>query len=345
MMRKLRNTKKFKVFLLSLLTFLFISIIAVFASEAYTLFYSLYSKNDHVYSLKQSDMVFFNGNKGLNLVYPDIFNNFNGSAFNYFFTISLLLSAVLIIFMFIYFYKLIEGNEGVLSTLKSVEKSMLEMPSTILHEIKGNINALSINSRILSARVSNVKDFESEKGEIGKISGTIEAETDKLIQTMNNILKFSKDYSLNIEEVNMLDILSKATEVLVSKAESKGINLLISVDKNIFMRMDRDLMEQVFINLISNAIESYENSKGEVLIYSVFYLKKIFIIIEDHGKGIKKEIIGKIYEPFFTTKNNGVGLGLSLVRKILDAHGFDISVESSIGKGTKLSLIFKNLDN
>ncbi|MCL4322448.1 MAG: HAMP domain-containing sensor histidine kinase [Deltaproteobacteria bacterium] len=352
MIRKFFKTKKFRVFLLSLFTFLLILIVGFYASETYSLFSSLYSTNNAIYSLKQSNMVFFGGNDRLKLAYPNLFNNlgyaglaFHNSAFYYIFAISLILSASLIIFMFVYFYRLIDKQEGTLSTLKSVEKSILEMPSTILHEIKGNVNSLSINSRVLGARVAGVKDFEGEKGEITRISGAIEAETHKLAQTMENILKFTKDYHLNLEDINLLDLLNFVAETLKPKAVDKGINLLISLDKNISVKMDRDLMEQVFINLLSNAIESYDGEKGDVLIYSSFYLKKVLIIIEDNGKGIKQEIIKKIYEPFFTTKKNGVGLGLALVKKILDAHGFKMNIESNYNKGTKVSVIFKDLEN
>ncbi len=345
MIRKFFKTKKFRVFLLSLFTFLLILMVGFYASETYSLFSSLYLKNSAIYSLKQSNMVFFGGNDRLKLAYPDIFNNLHNSAFYYFFTISLILSASLIIFMFAYFYRLIDKEEGTLSTLKSVEKSMLEMPSTILHEIKGNINSLSINSRVLGARVAGVKDFEGEKGEITRISSDIETETHKLVQTMENILKFTKDYHLNLEEINLLDLLNFVAETLKPKAVDKGINLRVSLDKNISVKIDRDLMEQVFINLVSNAIESYDGEKGDVLIYSSFYLNKILIIIEDNGEGIKQEIIKKVYEPFFTTKKNGVGLGLALVKKILDAHGFKMNIEPNYNKGTKVSVIFKDLEN
>lgn len=345
MIRKLMKTKTFKVFLLSLFTSLLILIVGFFAAEDYSLFSALYSKNGAIYSFKQSNMVFFGGNSRLKLAYPNIFNNLHNSAFYYFFTISLILSAALIIFMFVYFYRLIDKQEGTLLTLKSVEKSILEMPSTILHEIKGNINSLSINSRVLGARVAKVKDFECEKGDIARISSVIETETSKLAQTMDNILKFTKDYHLNLEEVNLSDLLNEVAATLMPKAKNKGINLSLSIDKDISIKMDRDLMKQVFINLISNAMESYGDGKGDVLIYSSFYLKKILIVIEDNGTGMKKEIIKKVYEPFFTTKHNGMGLGLSLVKKILDAHGFKINIESCYNKGTKFSVIFSDFDN
>lgn len=345
MMTRLIKTKKFKVSLLGLFVSLLVLVIGFFASETYGLFFALHSKNGSVYSLKQSNMVFFSGGNGLHLAYPGLFGSAHSSAFYYFFIVSLMLSAVLIIAMSVYFYRLIDGQENTLSTLKSVEKSIVEMPSTILHEIKGNINSLSINARVLGARVAKVKNFECEKEDIARISGAIETETHRLAQTMNNILKFTKEYHLNLEEVNLSDLLNEAIAALSLKAKNKGIDLSLSVDRDIVVKMDRDLMGQVFINLVSNAMESYEGKNGSVSIYSSFYMKKILIVIEDNGKGIKKDIIKKIYEPFFTTKYSGMGLGLSLVKKILDAHGFKINIESFINKGTKLSVVFKDLDN
>jgi signal transduction histidine kinase len=160
---------------------------------------------------------------------------------------------------------------------------------------------------------------------------------------MDGILKFTKDFDINPEAVNLSAIIDETYEMLKDRLSSKGINFSISVDKNIYIKMDRDLMIQVFKNLILNAAESYDGKKGDILIYSSYILNKISLTVEDHGSGIEKETLKKIFEPFFTTKKTGAGLGLALTKRIVDAHRFNINIESNKGLGTKISMVMKDL--
>jgi signal transduction histidine kinase len=334
------KTKKFKVFLLSIITGLMLVTTGFFAYTALGMFDALHSKTSGaIYSLKQSGMVFVNGNNGLKLSYPAFSGGIKGVSFYSVFALALLLSAGLITFMFIYFYRLIATQADTESALRSIEKNVLEIPSTIMHEIKGNINSVLINSRVLTEKI---KDLEQNKGGIVKTGSLIESETARLAQTMDDILNFTKDWSIYPEDVNLSELVCEAYELLKDRLLSKGINFSASVDKNIYVKMDRDLMLQVFKNLILNAAESYGGRKGDILVYSSYVLNKISLTVDDRGMGIEKEALKKIFEPFFTTKKTGAGLGLALTKRIIDAHMFDINIESGRGLGTKISILMKD---
>ncbi|MHB1546031.1 MAG: sensor histidine kinase [bacterium] len=335
------KTKKLKLFLLSVITGLMVITTGFFAYTAIDMFSVLHAKTSgQVYSLKQSGMVFVNGNNGIKLVYPAFSNGLNSLSFYFVFAVALLLSIGLITFMFVYFYRLIETQADTESALRSLEKNVLEIPSTIMHEIKGNINSVLINSRVLTEKIKNL---EFNKEGVVKTGSLIESETARLAQTMDGILKFTKDFDINPEAVNLSAIIDETYEMLKDRLSSKGINFSISVDKNIYIKMDRDLMIQVFKNLILNAAESYDGKKGDILIYSSYILNKISLTVEDHGSGIEKETLKKIFEPFFTTKKTGAGLGLALTKRIVDAHRFNINIESNKGLGTKISMVMKDL--
>ncbi len=341
MLKRVAKTKKFKVFLLEFITALFILTTGFFAYAVYGMLGELYPKfSGNIYSVKRSDMVFFNGDNVLKPAYPSLSGGYGGAPFYFIFAAAVLLSACLITFTFIYFYRLIQTQDATESALKSIEKNILEIPSTIMHEIKGNINSLLINSRVLSEKVNNP---EYDKDGIVKTGNEIENETSRLSQTMDNILRFTKDCDINSEETNLSDLIAKACKTVRSRPLFKEINFSVSIDPGINIKMDRDLMFQVFKNLILNAAESYENKKGNVLIYSSYVLNNIRLIVEDNGSGIDKEKTGKVFEPFFTTKKNGVGLGLALSKRIVDVHGFHIDIESHKGKGTKISVIMTDL--
>ena len=335
------KTKKFKVFLLSVITGLTVLTTGFFAYTAAWMFNALHSKTSaSIYSLKRSGMIFVNGNNGLKLTYPSLSSGFGDTSFYFIFVAALLLTAGIIIFMYIYFYKLIEAQDNAESSLRSLEKNILEIPLTIMHEIKGSINSVLINSRVLTEKV---KDLELNKDGIVRTGILIESGTARLAQTMDDMLKFTKDFDINLEEVNLSELIGEAYGMLKGGLLSKGINFSDSVDKNICIKMDKDLMIQVFKNLILNAAESYDGGKGGVLVYSSYILNKVSLTVEDYGAGIEKEALKKIFEPFFTTKKTGSGLGLALTKRIIDAHGFNISIESHKGLGSKISVIMKDL--
>jgi signal transduction histidine kinase len=338
---QMTKTKKFKVFLLSVITGLTALTTGFFAYTAVMMFHVLHSKTyGSIYSLKQSGMSFVNGHNGLKLDYPSLSGGLSGASFYSVFASAVLLAAGLIIFMYIYFYRLIEAQDNTESSLRSLEKNILEIPSTIMHEIKGNINSVLINSRVLTEKIKNL---EMNKDGIVKTGGLIESETARLAQTMDGILKFTKDLDINPEEANLSELINEAYKTVKIGLLAKEISFSDSVDKNIYIRMDKGLMLQVFKNLILNAAESYEGGKGPIFIYSSYILNKVSLTVEDRGAGIAKEALKKIFEPFFTTKKTGAGLGLALTKRILDAHGFNINIESQKGLGTKISVVMKDL--
>ena len=340
---KMQKSKKFKIFILTAVSGLIILITGFFAYTAIDMFDMLRSSvtSGDTYSLKRSGMILFNGNSGIKLTYPSMSVDSSGTFFYLVFILAALFAAASIIFMYVYFYRLIEVNEYTEKSLRSLEKNVLEIPSTIIHEIKGNINSIMINSRILTEKIKN-SEFK-KKDEITKTGCVIEDEISKIAFTIDGILKFTKDLDLNLEEVNLSELIKEACEPIKSGFSMKKIKFSSSVDKNINIVMDKDLMVQAFKNLILNAAESYGGRNGDVLIHSSYVLNKVCLTVEDYGCGIEKKELNKIFEPFWTTKKNGVGLGLPLIKRIADAHKFDINIESRIGFGTKVSLIMKEI--
>ncbi len=340
---KRQKSKKIKIFILNVVSALIILTTVFFAYAAIDMFGMIHSNTTAgtTYSLKQSGMVFFNGNGGIKLAYPSLSNNFGGTFFYLVFILAVLFSAAAIIFMYVYFYRLIEVQDSTEKSLRSLEKNILEIPSTIIHEIKGNINSIMINSRILTEKIKN-SEF-NKKDDIAKTGYVIEDEISKIAFTIDGILKFTKDLDLNLEEVNLSSLILEAYDAVKNGFSMKKIKFSLFVDKNINIVMDKDLMIQVFKNLILNAAESYGGKNGEVIINSSYILNKVCLTVEDYGCGIEKKELNKIFEPFFTTKKNGVGLGLALIKRIADAHKFDINITSRIGFGTKVTLIMKEI--
>ena len=99
-------------------------------------------------------------------------------------------------------------------------------------------------------------------------------------------------------------------------------------------------MEQVCINLLKNSIEAIDNQKGKIKLRALRKNDKTVLLIQDNGKGIPQELMDQLFVPFFTTKEQGSGIGLSLARQIMRLHGGTISVHSIPYKETSFTLTF-----
>ena len=167
-------------------------------------------------------------------------------------------------------------------------------------------------------------------------------EIDRLNNLLTDLLEYSKPRSFEKEFWNLEERLLEVIQFLDSNLKSKNIELEISVPKNIYIYADRHQIRQVFINIILNSIDAIDN-KGFIKIKSYIRGDNIIITIEDNGIGIDRESLDTIFDPFYTTKINGTGLGLSTAYNIMKENDADIKFEI-LETGTLLSLIFPKIN-
>lgn len=343
------KSKKVKVAVLSFITASFVAVVGFFAYLSYGLSETIRLKySAPSYSISRSNMYLAGGGDGFKLAYPSISGNHAFFSFYFVFAVALLISISLIILTFVYFYGLIQKGEASESALKSIEQNILEVPSAILHEIKGNINSIMLNSQILIKRTGsafNEPGCACGAGDIARTGRLIESETSRLSQTMDNILRFTKENDiLSLEYADMSELVEQAISDLSLRVSLQKIKFSTSVESGKKIMMDRELMFQALKNIMLNAAESYAGNAGDVLVYSSYKLNKFVLTVEDFGSGIDKDALQKIFQPFYTSgKKNGVGLGLALSKKIVDAHGFKIAMFSEKGKGTMVSIEMDDL--
>ncbi len=145
-----------------------------------------------------------------------------------------------------------------------------------------------------------------------------------------------------MEEININSLILSTIDFLKYEIENNNINMEIKFDRdNLIMRIDERYIKQSLINIIQNAIDSIlekseKKYKKEIQIKLKTENNFALIIIKDNGIGIKEELLPKIFEPYFTTKRHGTGLGLTNVARIIEAHNGNINIESEYGKGTKV---------
>ncbi len=195
--------------------------------------------------------------------------------------------------------------------------------SGVAHEIKNPLNSLSLIFELLKKKAPPYlqKEVGEGKEEIQKISRIIDQFASSL-----RPLKLSKETFL-LEEV-----VSSVRESLVKESDKEEVEIRYLESSAISLKADKGLMSQALHNLLSNSIEA---SSGGVISIKAQQKKKTAIIkIEDSGRGIAEEDKQHIFEPFFSRKKKGLGIGLYLTKKIVEAHEGKIEVQSKIGQGT-----------
>lgn len=200
----------------------------------------------------------------------------------------------------------------------------------ITHEIK---NPIAVIKAYLD--MMNIKD---EK-QVAQYIPIIKNETDRLLNLLQDFLLVNKaSNAFDLMDINLLiEEVAKQQKPLINTKKIKLECHLI--DDEVYINGDYQRLSQVLINIIKNSIEAIDKkNKGIIKIRNSITKRELHIIIEDNGSGISKKNLKKIKEPFYTTKNRGTGLGVSLSDEIIKAHNGNLIYESIEGKGTRVTI-------
>lgn len=214
----------------------------------------------------------------------------------------------------------------------------------LTHEIMNSVTPISSLASTVNSILSSGNNLESDSIEdIRSAVSTIQKRSEGLIHFVENYRNLTKIPKPNFEIFPIKNLLDSVTNLMAKEFEDNNIEFFTKAQPDsLELTADPEMIEQVLINLLLNAKHALrQTTNGKVSISS--YLDdrgKIIIRVEDNGPGISNEIIEKIFIPFFTTKKDGSGIGLSLSRQIMRSHGGNIRVNSRIGEGTVLTLRF-----
>ena len=206
-----------------------------------------------------------------------------------------------------------------------------EMVAGVSHEIKNPLGIIQSTSELLN-NMPNADETQK------RLSGVITEESIRLNRIVTEFLDFARPHELNVHEFDLREVITKNIDFLKPEIDRKGITVESNLNSHSFMiEGDQDLIHRVLMNLIINAIQAMPES-GKIIVNVGEEKGAYNIVIKDTGSGISDENISKIFNPFFTTKEKGSGLGLPIVRKIIEGHGGTIDIESNEGIGTSVTL-------
>jgi signal transduction histidine kinase len=210
------------------------------------------------------------------------------------------------------------------------------LAASLAHEIRNPLVAIKTFFQLLPVRY-NEPSFREE------FSVIIQEEVQRIEELSQSLLDSSKPSVGKMTPVSLKDVGSAALDLVNSKGRQKGIEMTkdFSVDADMVMA-DPSSLRQVLLNILLNAIDAIEIEQSEKRVRLNIYNSqgKVWIEVEDNGKGMSEETRKNIFKPFYTTKTHGFGLGLTVSGEILNEHDATTRIESQPGEGTKFAIGF-----
>jgi len=232
---------------------------------------------------------------------------------------------------------------GVVDMERRLEKAerlsaLGQLAAGVAHEIRNPLNAISMATQRLKRDftpldIGKTEDFQN-------LSGVIKDEIKRLNGIIEEFLSFSKSRRLALSYFSLTEILQKIVNLIREEASARGITIETKWRLNqVIIPMDISKLQQAFLNLIKNAMESIP-AEGNIIITVDREGKNYIVVsISDTGCGMTAEEIERIFSPEYTTKEKGLGLGVPLASEIIRGHGGDIRVISRKGEGTTFEVV------
>ncbi len=209
-----------------------------------------------------------------------------------------------------------------------------QLASGVGHELRNPLGAIKNAVFYVRRKVANT-DLPTTEPRVPEFLGIIDEEVNTANKVITDLLGFSRVAKPTVSPVSIAGVTEDA---LKHTPLPENVDLARDIDENLPMVMvDADQIQQVFINIILNALQAMTEG-GRLDIWARSREEFVEVEFTDTGSGIPESVMDKIFDPLFTTKAKGVGLGLSVCKGILERHGGDIRVESRVGKGTTFTV-------
>lgn len=218
--------------------------------------------------------------------------------------------------------------------LRRAEQSAVvgRLASGIAHEIRNPLNFINLSIDHLRAKFA-------AQGEETQILGAIKDEIGRLNRMVSNFLSYGRPARLKMRDVDARQLVEETEGLIAAQAAAQGVQVNVSVETGAETRIEGDgeQLKTCLSNLMINAVQAMPDG-GSLSLAMRNEAEYLIIECADTGVGISEEAMGQIFEPYYSTKDTGIGLGLPLTKKIIEEHGGRIAVESRPGEGTTFTV-------
>jgi two-component system, sporulation sensor kinase E len=217
--------------------------------------------------------------------------------------------------------------------------SILLLAAGVAHELGNPLNSLTIHLQLIGRKLKKLK-ASPEIASVGESIAICREEVQRLDGIVKNFLQAIQPRPPNLAETNLAEVLGEVLKVQQGEFSDRGITIEAETASDLPAVMaDRDQLKQVFFNITKNALEAMQPG-GKLKIKSRSDDDSVYLLVGDSGAGIKQEDLIRLFQPYFTTKSSGHGLGLMIAQRIMREHGGQLGIESQPGVGTVVTLQF-----
>lgn len=232
-----------------------------------------------------------------------------------------------------------------LSTEERIESeklsSLLNLASGVAHEIGNPLNSINIHLQLAMRRLKKLEEKLPEGGLVEGVRESVEicsAEVSRLDSIIENFLKALRPMCPDMADCDPIKPLAETLKTLDAELENLGVSVAVNVDAPLpTVYADANLLKQLYFNILHNAMEAMD-AGGDISVRAVADDDFVKISFADTGCGIDEEGMSKLFQPYYTTKADGHGLGMTIIQAIVRAHGGKIDVESGPNRGTTVTV-------
>ena len=227
------------------------------------------------------------------------------------------------------------------------------MTGGLAHEIKNPLSTIGLNAQLLDEAIGEIQADEEEKSRLSRRITVLRREIDRLAGILNDFLQFAGQLHLDRKNADLNVVVDEMVDFFHPQAAKAGVRLRADTAANpLDVPIDVPQVKQAVLNLMLNAVHAMASQLGrDEHVPKELILKTatghdargepvVLLHVIDTGPGMDEQIVSKVFQPYFTTKTGGSGLGLPTTRRIVEAHAGHIDIHTELGRGTDFVLTF-----
>ena len=219
---------------------------------------------------------------------------------------------------------------------------LAELAGSFIHEVKNHLSNLGLHLQLLEEDFQEAQT-QRDRRALSRVQ-LLRGDLQRLVEKANDFLRFAQVKDLDLVPADLAEVIDELIDFFGPNAKVHGIEIKCYVPAGLPpVGLDRDLFKQALLNLLINAQQAMEPQGGDLTVQATAGPGQVCLSLIDTGKGMTPEVLARAFKPFFSARPGGTGLGLPTVRKIVEAHGGSISVESEPGRGTKFTIRLPSL--
>ena len=232
-------------------------------------------------------------------------------------------------------------NRAIEERLREVEhlSAVGQLSRNMAHEIRNPLNFINLSIDYIGGKY--IPEDSKERDKFNNLISGIKVEIQRLNKLVNEFLDYSRPIKMDIKEIKINRIIDDLLSLIQANADKERIKIINEINADYILRADPELIKSCILNLITNAFHAMEAVDRErfLKIKASIEAEHLVLAVADNGEGVSEANLPKIFEPFFSTKKDGLGLGLPFTKRVVEEHGGRVEFASNLNEGSEVRII------